>query len=92
MSDLLQRIQSDTQAAMRAHERQRVNTLRFISATLRQAEIDQREALDDTEALRILDRLAKQYQESIETYRRAGSLRPGAQGKRGTGAAALLPA
>ncbi len=72
MSELLRRIQTDTQNAMRARERERVGTLRFISAAILRVEKDQRRELSDAEVLGVLERLARQYRETLEAYQQAG--------------------
>jgi len=66
------RINEDLKAAMRARERERIGTLRFILSAIKQREIDEQSSLGDEQVLAVLDKLAKQRRESIEQYRQAG--------------------
>ena len=72
MSELIQRIKSNTIDAMRAGEKSRLTVLRTISAAFKQIEIDERIELDDTRALAVLDKMCKQRRESSEQYAAAG--------------------
>lgn len=73
MADSLkQRIQDDVKTAMRDKDKERLGTLRLITAALKQKEVDERIELDDAAVLSILDKMAKQYRDSIEQYRQAG--------------------
>jgi uncharacterized protein len=65
------RIESELKNAMRAREKRTVNALRLITAAMKQIEIDERIELDDARVLTILDKLAKQRQESITQYEAA---------------------
>ncbi|PSQ91550.1 MAG: glutamyl-tRNA amidotransferase [Proteobacteria bacterium SW_6_67_9] len=71
-ASIKQRLMDETKRAMKAGEKERVATLRRIQAALKQREIDDRTTLDDSAALAILDKLAKQHRESIEQYEAAG--------------------
>ena len=66
------RIQEDVKAAMRAHERERLATLRLVSAAIKQKEVDGRIELDDAQVLAVLEKMLKQRRESIEQYQAAG--------------------
>ena len=59
-------------AAMRAKEKDRLSTLRLISAAIKQQEVDNREDLDDTAVLAILTKMCKQRRDSIEQFEAAG--------------------
>lgn len=61
-------IQEDIKTAMKARDQERVSTIRFISAAIKQREVDERRELNDVEVLAILDKQAKQRRESIEQY------------------------
>mgnify|MGYP001291132891 CR=1 FL=1 len=61
-------IQNDLKSAMKARDQERVSAIRFITAAIKQREVDERKELDDTEVLAILDKQAKQRRESIEQY------------------------
>lgn len=69
---LKQRILNDVKQAMRDKDKPRLGTLRLITAAIKQKEIDERVELDDAGVLAVLDKLAKQYRDSIEQYRQAG--------------------
>ncbi|MEX0952069.1 MAG: GatB/YqeY domain-containing protein [Gammaproteobacteria bacterium] len=67
-----QRIYDDVKTAMREKDKLRLGTLRLITAAIKQREVDERIELDDTAVLAVLDKMAKQYRDSIEQYRAAG--------------------
>ncbi|MFP4244138.1 MAG: GatB/YqeY domain-containing protein [Ectothiorhodospira sp.] len=71
-SPLLSRITEDMKTALRGGDKARLGTLRLILAALRQLEVDNRQAPDDTQVLAALDRMVKQRRESISQYREAG--------------------
>ena len=62
---LKQRLDEDVKAAMRAREKERLLTLRLITAAIKQREIDERIVLDDSQVLAVLDKMVKQRRESI---------------------------
>jgi uncharacterized protein YqeY len=66
------RIQEDVKSAMRAHERDRLATLRLITAAIKQKEVDDRIELDDEQVLAVLDKMVKQRRDSLEQYSQAG--------------------
>lgn len=72
MSELKSRIADDVKAAMRAQDKERLGTLRFISSAIKQKEVDERVQLDDTQVLAVLDRMAKQHRDSIAQFESAG--------------------
>ncbi|MDX2347202.1 MAG: GatB/YqeY domain-containing protein [Legionella sp.] len=65
------RIETELKDAMRAREQRTVNALRLVTAAMKQIEVDERIELDDARVLTILDKLAKQRQESITQYEAA---------------------
>ena len=69
---LKERIQADVKEAMRARDKDRLTTLRMITAGLQQKEVDDRVELDDAGVLALLDKMAKQRRESIEQYEQGG--------------------
>ncbi len=71
-SALLERIQEDVKAAMRARDRERLGVLRQITAAIKQREVDERRQLDDAEVIATLERMRKQRRESITQYEKAG--------------------
>jgi uncharacterized protein len=69
-------LQEDMKTALRAQEKERLGVIRLILAALKQAEID--EGLEtetmlanDPRILRILDKMRKQRQDSIQQYEHA---------------------
>lgn len=73
MADTLkERINADVKQAMRDKEKQRLAALRMITAAIKQKEVDERIEMDDNGVLALIDKLAKQYRDSIEQYRDAG--------------------
>ena len=69
---LKDRIQQDVKDAMRAREKERLATLRLITAAIKQREVDERIELDDEQVLLILDKMCKQRRESISQFEKAG--------------------
>ena len=72
MSETRQRILDDIKLTMKAGDKQRLGTLRLISADIKQKEVDERVTLDDTAVLAILDRMTRQRRESVRQYSEAG--------------------
>jgi uncharacterized protein YqeY len=64
------RINEDVKAAMRAGDKQRLGTLRLITAAIKQREVDERIELDDPQVLSVLEKMSKQRRESMEMYQR----------------------
>ncbi len=71
MSELKTRITEDVKSAMRNKDKDRLGTLRLITAALKQKEVDERIELDDTAVLVVLDKMLKQRKDSIEQYTKA---------------------
>jgi uncharacterized protein YqeY len=69
---LKDQIQSDMKAAMKAGEKARLGVIRLILAAIKQREVDERIALDDTQVLAVLDKMVKQRRDSIEQFTKAG--------------------
>lgn len=69
---LLDRIQNDMTAAMKARDEARLSALRMIKAALKRHEVDTGKALDEQAELKVLNTLVKQRQESIEMFRKGG--------------------
>jgi len=67
-----QRLEADLRAAMRAGDHARRDTVRYILAAIKNAEIDRRGPLSGTEETAILRKLGKQLGDSIDQFR-AGS-------------------
>ena len=70
-SPLKNRLTEDVKTAMKAGEKARLGTLRFMLAAVKQQEIDTRLELDDTAVTAILTKLANQRRESISQFEAA---------------------
>jgi uncharacterized protein YqeY len=66
---LIGRIESDLQAAMRARDRERTDTLRMVLASLRAAEKELLRPLKDDEELQVLQRERKRRTEAADAFR-----------------------
>jgi uncharacterized protein YqeY len=69
---LIGRIESDLQAAMRARDRERTDTLRMVLASLRAAEKELLRPLKDDEELQVLQRERKRRTEAADAFREGG--------------------
>lgn len=71
--DLFDQISEDIKAAMKARDRVRLDTLRNIKKVFLEAKTapGANDTLDDAQALKILQKLAKQGKESAETFNQA---------------------
>jgi uncharacterized protein YqeY len=66
------RILDDVKNAMRARERDKLASLRLVTAAIKQKEVDERIELDDAQVLAVLDKMVKQRRESLEQFEQAG--------------------
>ncbi len=76
-----EQLKQDTIAAMRSGDSETRNTLRMLSAAIKQVEIDTRTELDDEAVLNILTKQAKQRRESIADFEKAGRAEMAAEEK-----------
>jgi uncharacterized protein YqeY len=65
---LKERITDDMKAAMRSGEKQRLGVIRMITAAIKQREVDERIALDDSQVLGVLEKMIKQRKESLVMF------------------------
>lgn len=72
MSEIEKRLLEDYNAAMRAGDARRKETLRLLRAAVKSAEIDKRAPLTDEEVWAVLLRQAKQRRDSIEQFKLGG--------------------
>src|SRR5215470_2932414 len=72
MASLKDRITEDMKTAMRAGEKDRLATIRLVLAAVKQIEVDERITLDDARMLSVLEKLAKQREESIAQFESGG--------------------
>jgi uncharacterized protein len=68
---LVERITQDLTAAMKSQDAARTSALRLAKAALKNREIEKRSPLDDAEAVRVLQALVKQREDSIFQFRKA---------------------
>ncbi len=69
---LIEQIQKDIVAAMKAREEQRLSTLRMVKTALKNREIEKMAPLDDKESQAVLTTLIKQRKESVEQFTKGG--------------------
>lgn len=74
-ADLTTRIKDDMKAAMKARDSQRLDAIRFLSAAIKQREIELRESgkqVVDADVLSVINKLAKQRKDAIQQYTAGG--------------------
>jgi uncharacterized protein len=69
---LIDQIQKDIVAAMKAREEQRLSTLRMVKTALKNREIDKMAPLDEKESQQVLSTLIKQRKDSVEQFTKGG--------------------
>lgn len=79
MSDLKLRLANAVKDAMRAKASERLGTLRFLQAAIKQREVDERKELNDAEVVAIIEKQVKQRRESIAAFEQAGRTETAAQ-------------
>jgi uncharacterized protein YqeY len=79
MSELKIRISDAVKDAMRAKATERLGTLRFLQAAIKQREVDERKELSDAEVTAIIEKQIKQRRESIAAFEQAGRVETAAQ-------------
>jgi len=65
-------LQDNVKNAMRAKEKERLATLRQITAAIKQIEIDKRIDLDDDDIITVLTKMCKQRRDSLSQFQDAG--------------------
>ena len=68
---LVERVNQDLTAAMKARDAARTSTLRMAKAAIMNKEIDKKAALEDAEALKVLQGLVKQREDAADQYLKA---------------------
>lgn len=71
-SALKTRINDDVKTAMRSKDKERLGTLRLLTAAIKQIEVDERIELDDNKIVAIIEKMLKQRKDSIEQFEKAG--------------------
>lgn len=69
---LLDTIQKDLAAAMKARDELRLSVLRMVKAALKNREVEKMRPLDEAEGVQLLQSLLKQRRESVEQFTRGG--------------------
>ena len=69
---LKERITEDMKSSMRAGDKERLSTIRLILAAIKQREVDERIALDDTQVLAVVEKMVKQRREAITQFEAGG--------------------
>jgi hypothetical protein len=69
---IVEKIEKDLVAALKAQEALRLSVLRMAKAALMNKKVELGKALDDPEALAVLRTMVKQRRESVEAFRKGG--------------------
>jgi uncharacterized protein YqeY len=69
---LIEQIQKDIVAAMKAREEHRLSTLRMVKSALHHRQIEKMAPLDEKESQAVLSTLIKQRKESVEQFTKGG--------------------
>lgn len=69
---LLDRIQKDMIAAMKAKDEARLGTVRMVKAALQKQQIDSMKPLDEAVELQVMNTLIKQRREAADLFRKGG--------------------
>jgi uncharacterized protein YqeY len=68
MTTLKAQLNQDIKDAMKARDKRKLDTLRLISAAVKQIEVDERIEVDDARLVNLLAKMCKQRHESISHY------------------------
>jgi uncharacterized protein YqeY len=71
---LLERLQGEMVAAMKAKDEARLGALRMVKAALKKHEIDSMKPLDEAAEMQVLGTLIKQRRESADVFRKNGRI------------------
>jgi len=69
---LLDQIQKDMVAAMKAKDEARLSAIRMVKAALQKFQIDSMKPLDEASEMQVLNTLVKQRREAVEMFRNGG--------------------
>jgi uncharacterized protein len=69
---LKDQISNDLKEAMRAGDARKRDTIRLITAALKQKEVDERVTLADTDVVTVIDKMIKQRRDSIAQFEKGG--------------------
>lgn len=71
---LKDQVTDDMKTAMRAHDSERLGTIRLLLAAAKQKEVDERVVLDDAAMVAIVDKLIKQRKDSVTAFTQANRM------------------
>jgi uncharacterized protein len=71
---LKQQLTDDMKAAMKGGDKHRLGVIRLMLAAIKQREVDERIALDDSQILAVLEKMLKQRKDSVNQYDAAGRI------------------
>ena len=71
---LKDQVTDDMKTAMRAHDSERLGTIRLLLAACKQREVDERIVLDDAAVVAIIDKLIKQRKDSVAAFTQANRM------------------
>ncbi len=69
---LRDQINDDLKAAMRSGDAARRDTIRLLTAALKQCEVDERKTLTDADVLGVIEKMIKQRRDSITQFEQGG--------------------
>lgn len=69
---IVDQVEKDLLAAMKAQQAVKLSVLRMMKAALKNKQIEVGKPLEDAEALAVLRTMVKQHRESVEQFRKAG--------------------
>ena len=69
---LLDRIQAEMTASMKARDEARLSALRMIKSALKKHEIDSMKPLDESTEIQVMNTILKQRRDSIDMFRKGG--------------------
>lgn len=72
MASITDRLTSDMKDAMRAREQTRLDAIRWLLSTLKNAQIEARQPLSDDEEIAVVRKQAKARRDALDQYRKAG--------------------
>ncbi len=71
---LKEKIESDSKAALKSGEKDKLSALRLLSAAIKNAEIEKREELTDEEIFQVIAREARKWEEAALIYKEANEI------------------
>ena len=71
---LKDQVTEDMKNAMRAHDSERLGTIRLLLSACKQREVDERIVLDDAAVIAIVDKLIKQRKDSVAAFTQANRM------------------